>query len=117
GFAIFEIGARAAALAGAHVAQADDASAIYYNPAGMVFLKGVRVKTNILFSSMTITARQDSGVNYKSNLLNLRGAHFLTWNLFNRLSIGLGIFNPYIAETSWIMENPSRPLIRMRNND
>ncbi|MCJ7679141.1 MAG: hypothetical protein MUP70_00305, partial [Candidatus Aminicenantes bacterium] len=31
GFAIFEIGARAAALAGAYVAQADDASAIYYN--------------------------------------------------------------------------------------
>ena len=106
GFAIFEIGARAAALAGAYVAHVDDASAIYYNPAGMAFLKGIRAKTNILFSSLTTTASQDTGANYESNLLQIRGGHFFAWNLSNRLSVGLGIFNPYIAETTWMEENP-----------
>ncbi len=37
GFNIYELGSRAAALGGAFTATADDASAIFYNPAGMAF--------------------------------------------------------------------------------
>ena len=107
GFSAFAIGARAAALAGAFTAHADDASAIYYNPAGIAFLTGVRVKTNILFSDKTTTAFFPAAeVNYKSDLLFIRGAHFLTWNLFDRLSLGIGLFNPYIAQSSWKVANP-----------
>ncbi|MFC2156260.1 OmpP1/FadL family transporter [Acidobacteriota bacterium] len=106
GFSIFEIGARASAMAGAYVAYVDDVTAIYYNPAGLAFLEGIRVKTNILFSSLNTKAYQDMGLHHESNLLQIRGAHFFAWNLFNRLSIGIGLFNPYIAETSWIIENP-----------
>lgn len=107
GFAVFAIGARAAALAEAFVAHADDASAIYYNPAGIAFLQGFRAKTNILFSSKTTTASfPASGTTYKSDLLFIRGAHFLTWSMFDRLSLGIGLFNPYIARTQWMIENP-----------
>ena len=38
GFALYEAGARSSALAGAVVARADDLSAIFYNPAGLVQL-------------------------------------------------------------------------------
>ncbi len=107
GFTTFEIGARAAALAGAFAAYVDDASAIYYNPAGIAFLKGIRAKTNISFSNKTTTASFPvSGDNYESGLLFIKGAHFLSWNLFDRLSLGIGLFNPYIAQTKWIVENP-----------
>lgn len=107
GFAAFSIGARAAALAGAFTAHGDDASAIYYNPAAIAFLSGVRVKTNILFSDKTTTAFYPvTNATYESDLLYIRGAHFFTWNVSDRISFGLGFFNPYIARTQWIIENP-----------
>jgi len=107
GFAIFEVGARAAALAGAFVAGVDDASAIYYNPAGMAFLKGLRVKTNLLFSKLTTTAySQDTDTTYESNPFQFRGSHFLTWSPFDNLSLGIGGFNPYLTEMSWYRESP-----------
>ena len=40
GFAIESQGARAMGFAGAYVAQASDPSAIFYNAAGIAFLKG-----------------------------------------------------------------------------
>src|SRR5512144_208519 len=43
GFAIESQGARAMGFAGAYVAQAADPSAIYYNAAGIGFLKGKHV--------------------------------------------------------------------------
>ena len=39
GFALFEQGAKATALGGAFVAQADDPSAMFYNPAGNAFIE------------------------------------------------------------------------------
>jgi long-chain fatty acid transport protein len=41
GFALFEQGARATALGGAFVAQADDPSAMFFNPAGNAFNEGL----------------------------------------------------------------------------
>ena len=48
GFALYEAGARSSALAGAVVARADDLSAIFYNPAGLVQLP--RISDNGLVS-------------------------------------------------------------------
>ena len=50
-FRNFELGARAATLGGAFVARVDDVSAIFYNPAGLAFLSGIRLKTNIYFNN------------------------------------------------------------------
>ncbi len=43
GFAVNEQSAIAAGMGGAFVAQADDPSAVYYNPAGLVQLKGTQI--------------------------------------------------------------------------
>jgi long-chain fatty acid transport protein len=49
GFALYEAGARGSALAGAVVARADDLSAIFYNPAGLVQLPGFQVMGGFSF--------------------------------------------------------------------
>ncbi|MCK7468672.1 MAG: outer membrane protein transport protein [Desulfosudis oleivorans] len=55
-FAFHDVGARAAALGGAFTAQADDLTAVYYNPAGLAFLDGFRIKTSLTFATREITA-------------------------------------------------------------
>lgn len=48
GFKINEQGAKAMGMANAFTAQADDPSALYYNPAGIAFLKGFQVNLGAL---------------------------------------------------------------------
>ena len=49
GFALFEAGARGSALMCTMVARADDPSAIFYNPAGLVQLPGFQVMGGFSF--------------------------------------------------------------------
>src|SRR5207249_7435404 len=51
GYSIYEQGARAMANAGAFTARADDPSALFFNPAGIMQLKGMRFNfgTNAIF--------------------------------------------------------------------
>ena len=53
GFAIESQGARAMGFAGAYVAQAADPSAIYYNAAGIGFLKGKQLYVGAAFASLS----------------------------------------------------------------
>lgn len=48
GFKVSEQGAKAMAMGNAFSAQADDPSALYYNPAGIAFLKGGQVSVGVL---------------------------------------------------------------------
>ncbi|MDD2582693.1 MAG: outer membrane protein transport protein [Desulfuromonadaceae bacterium] len=54
GFKVNEQGAKAMGMANAFVAQADDPSALFYNPAGIAFLKG----TQVSLGSLIITVPQ-----------------------------------------------------------
>lgn len=102
GFAIYELGARAAALAGAFVARADDTSAIYYNPAGIAFLDGIRIKTNIQFGSLKSTAfSPGTDLLYSSAPVQIQGLYYVTWSPFPKITFGIGRFMPYLTETSW----------------
>lgn len=102
GFVIYELGARAAALAGAFVARADDTSAIYYNPAGIAFLDGFRIKTNIQFGPLNSTAfSPGTELVYSSAPLQIQGLYYVTWSPFDRLTLGFGRFMPYSTETNW----------------
>jgi len=56
GFMPFEISARAAAIGGAFIALADDATAVFYNPAGLAFSTGIMLRTNIYYPKTTLTA-------------------------------------------------------------
>jgi long-chain fatty acid transport protein len=111
GFSIFEVSARAATLGGAFVGRADDCSAVYYNPAGLAFLRGFRFKANLMFDYLKTTAHDpESGLDFKSNTRQIRGAYFINWGVFDWLSVGLGGFNPYFADVEWPWSWPGRTL-------
>lgn len=102
GFKIFELGARAATLGGAFVARADDASAIYYNPAGIAFLDGIRVKVNVLYNDLTTTASYEGATSRIESVSDqFLGSYFFSWQLIDKISFGIGGFVPYSMDTDW----------------
>ncbi len=97
-----ESGARAAGLGGAFVSTADDVTALFYNPAGLAFLKGFRLKTNLAIGNRTAAATWPaSGAVFRTAPLEIRGAHGLAWQPIKRITLGLGLFTPYNFQTSW----------------
>ncbi|MGB9082463.1 MAG: outer membrane protein transport protein, partial [Desulfuromonadaceae bacterium] len=55
GFKINEQGAKAMGMANAFVAQADDPTALYYNPAGIAYLKGAQINLGSLIIAVPQT--------------------------------------------------------------
>ena len=104
GYQIGEHGARSMGMGGAFVAQARDASAIYFNPAGLTFLKGINVMvgTTLIAPSteftgptpLTTKTKMESQVFYPSNA-------YVTYSMDNGLSLGVGFFNPFGLGTEW----------------
>jgi long-chain fatty acid transport protein len=98
----FNLGARAAGLGGAFVAKADDASALFSNPAGLAFLKNIRVKADLSFSTGPLTAsRPATGSVAKSGPSQFRGTVALSWRFIKRAALGIGLHAPYNLETQW----------------
>jgi long-chain fatty acid transport protein len=107
----FDLSARAASLGGAFLAKADDASAMYYNPAGIAFHKGIRIKTSLYFNQLTTTARlSGEEFTHSSNPFQFRGSFFLTWGITDWLGIGVAGFNDYNLETEWVANWPGNRL-------
>lgn len=101
-FAFHEPGARAASLGGAFTARADDAAALFYNPAGLAFLKGFRLKTNIIFADRTVNAAMpEGGRTYHSSPNEILGAHAAAWQPVRRLTIAAGLFSPLTYSSLW----------------
>jgi len=101
-FSFHEPGARAASLGGAFTARADDAAALFYNPAGLAFLKSLRVKTNIMFADRTTTAAMpEGGRTYHSSPNEILGAHAVAWQPVRRLTLAAGLFSPLTYESLW----------------
>jgi long-chain fatty acid transport protein len=112
GFAINEQGAKAVAMGGAFVAQADDPTGVYYNPAGIVQLGGTQVSLGISailpdasFESSTndpifrhTSPGQTTGV--EDNTFYIPNA-YITQKYNDRLSFGLGLFSNFGLMTEW----------------
>jgi long-chain fatty acid transport protein len=101
-FSFHEVGARAAALGGAFTGKADDISAIFYNPAGLAFLKGVSLKTNLALAKRTIDATMPTlGTTFRSSPTEYLQNIFVAWQPVKRVGLGLGYFSPYNFDSTW----------------
>lgn len=99
GFALYEAGARSTALAGAVVGRADDLSAIFYNPAGLVQLPKIQIMTG--FTSFIPRAEivTHLGPVATDNLVqggaSFAPHFFASYQVNPRLWLGLGLNSPF----------------------
>src|SRR5262249_5150841 len=104
GFAREEQGASAAAQAGAFTARADDPSAIYYNPAGIVQLDGSRLMfgANGFLRTLNFAEAGGPGRHFemKENFLFTPEIYF-TQKATDRISWGVGLFDPFAQQVEW----------------
>ncbi|HEU0069081.1 MAG TPA: outer membrane protein transport protein, partial [Nitrospiraceae bacterium] len=113
-------GAAASAMSNAFAAQADDPSALHYNPAGMTQLQGIQFMVGALasggstnFTSLTgVTARGDRN---GSVAWPPPGHAYITANLkdlgvtaLRDLSVGIGLTSPFGSLTRWPNDGPFR---------
>lgn len=96
--------AKAMGMGHAFVGQANDASAIYFNAAGLTNLKGINflagttlIMPKVDFTGPTPLTTTSSTVARTFTPINLYGVY----GMDNGLSFGLGIYNPYGLGSEW----------------
>jgi long-chain fatty acid transport protein len=104
GFSIYEHGAKSMALAGAFTAQANDASAVFYNPAGITQLSGWNFMAGGTYIMPTSSFTGPTPLTTVSELeeWNFLVPHFYaTYAITEDLSAGFGFFVPFGLGTNW----------------
>lgn len=109
GFYIYEQGAKAVGMGGAFTAQADDPSAIHYNPAGISQLNGTQVMVGVSpimpsasFESDGSTAMASPGQKWDAEDHTWVIPHFyITHKVNQKVSIGLGSYSSFGLGTEW----------------
>ena len=102
GFALPEQSASAMGMSSAFVAQSDDASAVWYNPAGMTQLNGINVMAGAVFIYPTFSHDNvDGTTDTAARNIHVPAIFYTTFKLDDRLSLGFGINNPFGLATNW----------------
>ena len=113
-------GTAASAMSNAYAAQADDPSAVHYNPAGMTQLQGVQVMGGALISGGSTHFTSLTGVNARGDRNGSAawpppGHTFITANLkdlgvraLGDLTAGIGLTVPFGSLTRWPNDGPFR---------
>ena len=91
------LGAKAASMATAFVAIADDPSAILHNPAGLTFLQGTQIYGGMTGVNISTKYENPSGASEKSKPHTFIVPNMFITSDFNQkdMMFGLGIFSPY----------------------
>jgi long-chain fatty acid transport protein len=101
-------GARARALGNAVTALADDASALYFNPAGLVQLPGLALQANVAFSltryrydSTPVPGTTSETAVSSDLLLQTLPSFFAAYRVHPRGAVGIGVYSPYASSVRW----------------
>lgn len=115
-FNFFPPGARAMAMGGAFIGLADDATAAYSNPAGMVILTKPEISAVGKFSKYTTLRAADWNSFFTSNLTEFSEGTIADFGFasvvipFENFSIGLSMTNFINYEESFILQSRPIPL-------
>lgn len=104
GFQIGTQNARAMGMASAFVGMASDASAIYFNPAGLTNVKGLNILagTTLIMPSVTFTGPTPLTTESKTVSRTFTPINFYAaYGMDNGISFGLGVFNPFGLGSEW----------------
>jgi long-chain fatty acid transport protein len=114
GFLIYEHGAAAQAMAGAFVSIANNPTAVFHNPAGMIWLPGTQVSLGNTFiipkGSLSLPNWPDpTNRSFKQANQTFYAPNFyLTHKFGSRVAVGIGVFAPYGLGTKWPAAYPLR---------
>lgn len=113
GFGLYEFGARASALSGAVVAQARDASSIFYNPAGLAFQKGTQ-----FYGGADIISSSNKWIGpspvFPDKVYESEHAYhtpigiYLSHSFSDKFAAGIGVTNPFGLGLGWPDDFPGR---------
>lgn len=103
GFGIFTQGASALGQADAVVAHTDEPSAIFFNPALINSLPGTQIEvgTTLIYPSREFTSDATGDTSKTDTDLFYPSTFFITHTFNDKVSAGLGVFNPFGLATEW----------------
>ena len=102
GIAVDLQSARGVGMASSLIGAVDDASGIYYNPAGIAQGQGLEVAlgTAPIIPSFTVKNPQGQNLNGVTNVIT--PVHFYsTWGISDDWTVGIGVFTPYGLKVEW----------------
>jgi long-chain fatty acid transport protein len=109
GFALPEQGAAAMGMGSAFVGQADDASAVWYNPAGITQLDGIRVMGGGVVILPSFSHDNSNGnVDDASQNTHLPVIFYTTYKMTDKFAFGFGVNNPFGLATNWRSNSATR---------
>ncbi len=103
GFAIYTHGASIVGQGGAVTASADDPTAIFYNPALINKLDGTQVEigTTLIFPKRKFKSDFSGNTQETKDDVFYPSTFYITHKFNDRISAGLGVFNPFGLGTRW----------------
>lgn len=105
-------GARAAGQAEAFGAQADDPTAIYYNPAGIGQLKGTQVSAGLYGIFPDFRFHAEGGGGESMTLTSVLPHFYVTSDLgTEKFHAGFGVFNEFGMNLDWGDKGPLRTIV------
>jgi long-chain fatty acid transport protein len=104
--------ARAVGMAGSVVGFIDDASAIYFNPAGIAQGQGIDFMVGITGIVPLFTVTDAAGVQTNGNHTLIPPPHlYLTYGISDEVTVGVGLFTPYGLSIGWPDGYPGRFIV------
>src|SRR6056297_1768743 len=107
GFSIYEASVRANGVLGAFSAYADDASSIFYNPAGLGGLEGINITGGATIIAPRSSFRNLSPLAPTGQETKMEKQEFLVPNFYgsyqitDNLTAGVGVYAPFGLGTKW----------------
>ncbi|MDO8547744.1 MAG: outer membrane protein transport protein, partial [Nitrospirales bacterium] len=105
GLSFSEHGAKATGMGNAFVGQADDPSALFYNPAGITQLEGTQViyGGSVVYLDTTFRSSTTGESTQLQDQFPLVPHFFAThkFKSWDKLSVGLGIYTPFGLTIDW----------------
>ncbi len=99
GFRLADQSASAAAMGNAFVAVANDASAVWYNPAAIVNLEGTQISAGSVMIYPLIKHEYSGGSDESEKILHIPPHFYATHKYNESISLGLGINAPFGLST------------------
>ena len=108
GFQVQQQGAKASGRAGAFAAQADDASATFYNPASVGRFEGwsAYLGATARFQGDTTLDVAGNGTVDTQRVTDHPASLYVTGRLGEHYAVALGAFQPYSLRTRWLASDP-----------